>query len=77
MLIRSFLQGEVFDTALVVAMSGALVDACKVLGILSLTDDPAVDVLAIRIIKQGRAGVRDRKLLTAGALAGLASEASA
>jgi len=72
MAIKPFLQGETFDPDLVATMSHALVDACKMLGILARLDDPTVEVLAMRIIRQARAGVRDRKLLTAVAVDGLA-----
>jgi len=71
--IRPFLQGEIFDPELVATMSHALVDACKMLGILARLRDPAVEVLAMRIVKQARSGVRDRKLLTAAAVDGLGS----
>lgn len=76
MLIQPFLHGAFFDRDVVETMNHALVDACRRLGILAADHDPAVEVLAMRIIKQARAGVRDRELLTAAALDGLARRPS-
>jgi hypothetical protein len=73
--IRPFLEGELFDPELIDAMGQALVDACKTLG-LKPQQDPAVRLLAGRIITKAGDGVRDRKLLTAAALEGFGNKAA-
>ena len=73
MSIEPFLKSETFDPEFVETMNQALRDACKMLGILARLHDPTVEVLAMRIIKQARAGVQDHRLLTAAAVDGLGS----
>jgi hypothetical protein len=68
--IRSFLDGQFFAPELIEAMGQALVDACKELGLKPKTD-AAVRLVAMRIIKEARAGVCDRERLKAAALDGL------
>ena len=70
MRIGPFLEGEAFDQELVDAMSKALVDACQVVGLTPMYDAPT-RLLAMRIIKKAREGVRDPEGLKAAALKGL------
>jgi hypothetical protein len=69
--IRPFLEGEFFEQQLIETMSLALADACTALGVKD-KNDPAVRLLAMRIIKEARAGIHDRALLRAAALKDLA-----
>jgi hypothetical protein len=56
--IRPFLNDQVLDPETVESMSKALAEACKALR-LSEREDPAVRLLAMRIIECARDGVRD------------------
>ena len=67
--ITAFLQGEAFDPETIQAMSIALTEACKALG-LNMKDDAATRLLAMRIIEQAREGIHDPVLLKAAALKG-------
>ena len=69
--IGPYLDGEGFDSETIGTMGQALADACTMLG-LKDKEDAAVRLLAMRIIAQARAGTRDRALLKAAALQGLA-----
>ena len=67
MSIGPFLEGQVFVPALIETMGQALDDACASIG---LTDKEGATArfLAMRIIKEARAGVRDRAALKAAAI---------
>jgi hypothetical protein len=67
--IRPFLEGEVFDSALIETMGRAFVEACQALG-LRVKDDAATRLVALRIIEQAREGVHDLDLLKEAALRG-------
>jgi hypothetical protein len=56
--IRAFLNDQAFDPDTVESMSRALAEACKALR-LSEREDPAVRLLAMRIIERARGGARD------------------
>jgi urease gamma subunit len=68
--IRPFLEGDVFEQELIDAMSKALADACRELG-LKDKEDAAVRLLAKRIIDSAREGIHDPTLLKAAAVKGL------
>jgi hypothetical protein len=68
--IRRFLDRDVFEQETIDTMSAALTDACRELG-LNVKDDAAVRLLALRIIKEAKQGIRDRALLKQAALRGL------
>jgi len=65
--IRPFLDGEYFDQQLIDTMSQALADACTTLG-LKDKQNPAVRLLAMRIIEAAREGIHDRALLKAASM---------
>jgi urease gamma subunit len=65
--IRQFLDDEVFDPETLQEMSAALAGACRALG-LKLKDDPAVRLLATRIIERARDGEHNPERMRAAAL---------
>jgi hypothetical protein len=71
--IRPFLEGQVFEQELIEAMSNALADACRELG-LKDKEDAAVRLLPRRIIEQAQQGIHDPALLKAAALQGLGGQ---
>jgi hypothetical protein len=62
--IRQFVNGAVFDPEAIRRMSLALDDVCAEMG-LRTRDDPATRLVASKIIKFARRGIRDRAKLRA------------
>jgi urease gamma subunit len=65
--IRRFLSDEGFDPERLREMNAALLGACRALG-LKLKDDPAIRLLARRIIEMARDGERNPERLRAEAI---------
>ena len=68
--IRQFLEGQVFGQDLIDNMSKALAGACRELG-LQVKNDPAVQLVAKRIIAMAKEGIHEPALLKAAVLKGL------
>jgi hypothetical protein len=65
--IRQFLKGQAFDPETLQEMNAALFGACRALG-LKVKDDPAVRLMAMRIIELASEGEHNPERLRAAAL---------
>jgi hypothetical protein len=63
-----FLNGQAFEPETVEAMGLALKKACKSLGLVDNKSDPAIQLVATKIIELARRGEKDAERLYYGAL---------